>query len=78
MLRAKVIEVESMTGDCPDEWVRQWIADGYDLIHFIGNGCDAYTRMDQKTIVTGPAWEDVHIFEIPKLQPLQASGTMIQ
>lgn len=45
----KVITVDSMTGDCPQSWVDRWKREGYNAIHFIGNGCNDFTRMDQET-----------------------------
>ena len=45
----KCITVDSMTGDCPDEWIEDWKEQGFNLIHFTGNGCNDYTLMDQVT-----------------------------
>ena len=43
------VETYSMTDDCPDEWIETWKKQGYNLIHYTGNGCDTYTLMDQIT-----------------------------
>lgn len=56
------IEVSSMTGDCPESWIEDWISMGYDCIHFIGNGCDDWTLMDQRTIIEEPHWKIVDAF----------------
>ena len=47
----KIIEVPSMTGDCPEDWITEWKSQGYNAIHFVGNGCDDYTLLDQETII---------------------------
>lgn len=44
----KCVIVESMTGDAPDQWLQIWERLGYSAIHFIGNGCDHYTDMNQQ------------------------------
>lgn len=48
----KVKTVDSMTGDCPEEWIKQWKNEGYEAIHYTGNGCDEYMLLDQITPIT--------------------------
>ena len=54
----KCVVVESMTGDAPEGWLQIWKRLGYEAIHFVGNGCDQYTDMDQQPFEQHTTRED--------------------